>query len=83
MSKDTFNRKVRSYLPEIPDRDDSKSVDRMIAYYKKEGWTVNEVATFCRYTEEVNPELDEDSALALMARITETVKARLKAQSTK
>ena len=83
MSKDTFNRKVRSYLPEILDKHDSKSIDRMISHYKEEGWTVNEVATFCRYTEEVNPELEEDRALALMARITERVKARLKAQSTK
>ena len=42
-----------------------------------EGWTVGEVVRMFSYTEEVNPALPEDEALALMKRLTDAVGARL------
>ena len=42
-----------------------------------EGWTEQEVRRLHSYTEEANPELSEERALALMATLHKRVKARL------
>lgn len=43
----------------------------------KKGWTVSEIIAYCRNQEEVNPDLDEDTALARMKKAKEAVEARL------
>jgi hypothetical protein len=42
-----------------------------------QGWTVGEVVRMISYTEEVNPVMSEDEALARMKRLTDAVRARL------
>ena len=41
------------------------------------GWTVKEVYSFIRNMEEVNPDIDEDTALANMERIKVAAELRL------
>lgn len=48
-----------------------------------EGWTVNEVVSLLRCTEEVNPDLAEDVALRRMSQIRSAVLERLEAEKRK
>jgi hypothetical protein len=62
-----------------PTDDDKKFMAQDIARKTKDGWTVSEIASYMRSMEEVNPELDEDTALARMKKVKDAVAARLKA----
>ena len=46
-------------------------------YLRDAGWNEDEIARFRGYTEEENPELEEKTALRLMASLKERVEARL------
>ena len=46
---------------------------------KSEGWTDAEIARYESYTEESNPDLDENTALRLMAKLRKQVEARMAA----
>lgn len=59
---------VRSWLPPIPN-EDSDSVDRGIAQLFEMGFSINDAVAYTRCTEEVNPELEEEPALAKMKEI--------------
>jgi hypothetical protein len=63
-----------------PTEEDKKSMASDALRKTKEGWTVNEIASYMRSMEEVDPDLDEDTALARMKRVRDAVKARLEAE---
>lgn len=46
-------------------------------YKLNQGWTKAEVLSYCKNSEEVNPDLDEDIAISNMNRICTEVEARL------
>lgn len=62
-----------------PTETDRKHMADDIQRKTKKGWTVAEIASHMRNMEEVNPDVDEDTALARMKRISDAVAARLKA----
>ncbi len=43
----------------------------------EKGWTVHEIVSHMRYMEELQPDLDEDAALARMKIVSDRVNARL------
>ena len=56
---------------------DRDSVKKHAEDLLDQGWTVNEVVSYLSKTEEVDPSLDEESALASMNSIRKQVAARL------
>jgi hypothetical protein len=58
-------------------QDDIPTLTTVATGFIKAGWTVEEVTKYLKYTEEVNPGLDEDAACAAMARTRKAVEARL------
>ena len=47
------------------------------AYKLNQGWTKAEVLLYCKNSEEINPDLDEDTAISNMNRICTEVETRL------
>jgi hypothetical protein len=60
-----------------PTEEDKKHMASDIMRKTKEGWTVSEIASHMRSMEEVDPDLDEDTALARMKRVRDAVMKRL------
>lgn len=56
---------------------DIEHLEKSIRNFYDKGWTFSEARRFLMCTEEVNPELDEETALARMKIITEAVRTRL------
>ena len=63
-----------------PTEEDKKHMAADIKSKTKKGWTVSEIAAHMRSMEEVDPDLDEDTALARMKRVRDAVEARLAAE---
>lgn len=61
--------------------DDTAHMKRDIEDKRKQGWLPAEVAQLLRNTEEIDPDLDEDKALANMRRIRDNVSKRLESSS--
>lgn len=72
-----FLKAVQKRLPPILDEDDNQTIACLIQQLAREGWSVEETASYCRCFEEVNPQLPEDIALARIEEIKTRVKARL------
>ena len=68
MSQDEYTAAVMAQLPEI-DPEELKFVLMGCAQSQREGFSVDDAARYLRCTEHVNPDLDEDIALARMAKI--------------
>ena len=68
---------VRARLTELTDERDIASTDRTIKQLIEDNWENGEIVRYCRYMEEVDPEMDEDIALSAMKRIRCSVNMRL------
>lgn len=53
------------------------TVTRAIEELEAKGWTAGEAASYLRWMEHVNPDIDEDTALRNMKAVRERVEARL------
>lgn len=60
---------VMARLPLIPDARDLEVTLRQAAALIDLGWAVEDVSFYLGCTEEVSPDLDEDVALRLMAKV--------------
>lgn len=69
---DDINR-VMNRLPEL-DADDAKMIASIARGFLASGWSEDDVVRYLRCHEFVNPDLDEEVALARMARIRERYK---------
>lgn len=74
MELEEFKKAVMLQLPTIPDERDYAATERGIARLHEDGFTVSQARRYCLCTEEVSPELDEDTALRIMHNIYEEVK---------
>lgn len=54
---------------------------RDIKHYLDQNWTENEIVSMLKLTEAVNPELEEDYALAQMRKVRNQINARLGGRS--
>lgn len=78
MEYEEYLGKVRAWLPlPLPDERDEWCIDHTAHKCFDEGWTWQEAAHYIRCFEEINPDLDEDTALKEMARIRKNVEYRL------
>lgn len=68
MNSKQFTVYVFSRLPKIPSEDASIIEQSVIQMHANE-WTVDDAVAYCRCLEEIDPELDEDIALARMSKI--------------
>jgi len=68
LSQDEYITAVMSRLPDI-DPKEIKYVLMCCEQCQREGFSIEDAARYCRCTEHVNPDLDEDIALARMAKI--------------
>lgn len=79
----TVLERVLSYsLPEGPDEFDMQCIITAIDGLQKEGWLDDEIVSYLRWLEHVNPETAEDVALRNMARVRRLVEERKRIQST-
>lgn len=72
----TFTNRVLAYLGPI-DIMELETVTRAIDGLEVKGWTVEEAASYLRWMEHVNPDIDEETALRHMNAIAHGVKLRL------
>lgn len=75
--KDKVYSRVASYAKGEISAEDQKRMKRDIASKMKAGWTASEIVSYMKNMEEVNPEQDEDKALARMKVVSDAVAARL------
>jgi len=54
--------------------------ERDVAEYLRKGWTEHEIFNVLRWTEEVNPDVDEDTALARMKKAKDAAEQRIKGE---
>jgi len=73
----TYKKEVLSRLiPIIPD--EMSFVVMSIEDCERKGWTIEEAAAYLRWTEHVDPTIDEDVALRHMRAVRERVELRQK-----
>jgi len=78
----TVLERVLAYsLPEGPDAIDMECIITAIDGLQKEEWTDDEIVSYLRWLEHVNPETAEDVALRNMARVRGQVTERKRIQS--
>lgn len=85
MNKDILEvwRLVLFFKPETSLDDMTTALfNRDIRSKLEEGWKPAEIADHMKNCEEINPELDEDTALARMFRVSDAVKVRLHKEKT-
>lgn len=66
---DKFAASVMKRLPEIADARDKEAVSEGAKAFYHQKWSLNDVVSFSMCLEEVNPDLDEEIALAKMSKI--------------
>ena len=79
---DKVLKQLKSYMPDHAEELDEHTIEtltRVIKERLKAGWTAAEIVAEMKNMEEINPDLEEDFALARMKKINDTVKARLAA----
>jgi hypothetical protein len=78
-NKQTYEQEVLKKLPAI-EPDELGFVQQAIVHCFDQKFTVAEAASYLRYLEHVDPDMDEDIALAGMRRIRAAVVQRLKTE---
>jgi ribosomal protein L37AE/L43A len=75
-AEDVFNR-LEGIAKNGIDARDAENIKKDIATKLKQGWTATEIVSYVRWTEEINPDIEEDDALAKMKRVKTVVQDRL------
>jgi hypothetical protein len=63
--------RIASYHEHVPTSDDIEAIGKMATYYAEEGWAEDDLVDYFKHSEEINPNLDEDTAIRRMVNISD------------